>query len=248
MLRFPSVLWTPGSRRLFASVLAALLAILGQPSLAQQFVVDDAAITDPGACQIEAWLGEAAAWILPACSPLASTEITLGLGYADQSHGAHIDRHVEYAAQAKVNVRADAPGAIGASVVAGFGFRPFAQATGMPLEGLFLYLPITYSLPGERAMVHLNCGWSYDVAGSKLHRAIFGARTDLVLSNRLEITGEIFGEGADVGMQGGLRFLGVPDLFLVEVSYGAALTGVTPDIGLALGISLTPPAFFSPIR
>jgi len=228
-------------------LLASTLAV-GAPSAgAQQFVVDDAGITDPGACQLEGWIGEAAGWILPACTPIGRAEFTLGVGYADEAHGGHAHRHTEFVAQAKVNVVPDDPGAFGASVVAGFGFGPFAQATGTSVEELFAYVPVTWTHPGERAFLHLNGGWAYETEASA-HRALYGVRGDLVVHDRLTVIGELFGEGEDVGAQGGLRVTLVPDFLLLDASYGVGVAGDTPDIGFALGIALTPRAFFTPIR
>ncbi|TVP42136.1 MAG: hypothetical protein EA350_17335 [Gemmatimonadales bacterium] len=58
---------------------------------------------------------------------------------------------------------------------------------------------------------------------------------------------ELFGEGRELGAQGGLRITLDPDFLLLDASYGVGITGDTPDIGFALGIALTPGAFFAPI-
>jgi len=241
----------PGGRPRVLSLVSVLLAgalLFGVKSVdAQQFVVDDAGITDPGACQLEGWIGEAAGWILPACTPIGRAEITLGVGYADEAHGGHAHRHTEFVAQAKVNIVPDDPGVFGASVVAGFGFGPFAQATGTSVEELFAYVPVTWTHPGERAFLHLNGGWAYETEASA-HRALYGVRGDLVVHDRLTVIGELFGEGEDVGAQGGLRVSLVPDFLLLDATWGVGVAGDTPDIGFALGIALTPRAFFTPIR
>ena len=246
MIRF-FLTCTSQARLGFSALLIGALSFGAQSVRAQQFVVDDAGITDPGACQFEAWLGESAGWVLPACTLISRTELTLGIGYADERHGDHTDRQVEYVAQAKVNFLPDAPGGLGVSAVVGFGFGPFAQATGVPVEGLFAYVPATYILPGERAIFHANAGWSVETERN-LHRLVYGFRNDVVLHERATVIGEIFGEGQDLGVQGGLRLSIIADLFLIDASYGAALSGDAPDIGFAIGIAITPPRFFTPIR
>jgi hypothetical protein len=63
----------------------------------------------------------------------------------------------------------------------------------------------------------------------------------------MAVIGEPFGEGQDLGVQGGLRLALVPDLLLLDATWGVGVAGDTPGIGFALGIALTPRAFFSPI-
>lgn len=247
MIRYHLPAGTSQAVFFFSAVLVGTLLMGAQSVGAQQFVVDDAGITDPGACQLEGWLGESAGWILPACTPIRRAEITLGIGYADEPHGDHSHRHVEYVAQVKVNVFPDDPGALGASVVTGIGFEPFAQATGTPLEAFFAYVPLTWTRLDERAFLHLNGGWAYETEDGE-HRAIYGVRGDLVLHHQVTVIGEIFGEGSDVGVQGGLRVPLIADLLLIDATYGVAVSGDTPDIGFALGIALTPDAFFRPFR
>ncbi len=231
----------------FSFLLFALTVMVAGPAHAQQFVVDDAGITDPGACQIEGWVGESAGWFLPACTPLGRVELTLGIGYLDEPEGTETNRAVEYVAQAKVALLPDDPGTMGLSVVAGFGFDAFAQATGVPLESVFAYLPLTYTLTDGRAQFHLNGGWAYQHEVGN-HEPIYGIRGDVVLHERVTFIGEFFGEGSEQGAQGGLRVAVIPDLLVVDGSYGASVSGDTPDIGFALGIAITPRPFFTPIR
>lgn len=231
----------------FSGLLVALVTMTAGSADAQQFVVDDAGITDPGACQIEGWVGESAGWLLPACTPIGRVEFTLGVGYLDEPEGTETNRQVEYVAQAKVALLPDDPGRVGLSVVGGFGFDPFAQVTGVPLESVFAYLPLTYTLADGRAQFHLNGGWAYQHEVGN-HDPIYGIRGDVALHERVTLIGEFFGEGSEQGAQGGLRVAVIPDLLLVDGSYGASVSGDTPDIGFALGIAVTPRAFFTPIR
>jgi hypothetical protein len=154
---------------------------------------------------------------------------------------------VEYVAQAKVVLLPDDPERMGVALVAGFGFDRFAQVVGLPLESVFVYLPLTYTLADARAQFHLNGGWAYQHEVGN-HDPIYGFRGDVALHERVALIGELFGEGSEQGAQGGLTVAVVPDLLLVDGSYGASLAGDTPDIGFALGIALTPRAFFTPIR
>ena len=228
-------------------LLVALTTMMAGPADAQQFVVDDAGITDSGACQVEGWVGESAGWLLPACTPIGRVEFTLGVGYLDEAEGTETNRQVEYVAQAKVALLPDDPERVGLSVVGGFGFDPFAQVTGVPLETVLAYLPMTYTLADGRAQFHLNGGWAYQHEVGN-HDAIYGIRGDVALHERVTLIGEFFGEGSEQGVQGGLRVAVIPDLLPVDGSYGASVSGDTPDIGFALGIAITPRAFFAPVR
>ncbi|MFN3597774.1 MAG: hypothetical protein ACK41D_10945 [Rubricoccaceae bacterium] len=216
------------------------------PAAAQQFVVDDAAITGPGACQLEGWLGGSATWLLPACTPLGRAEITLGAGRVQDNHGDHTHAGLEGVAQVKVRLVPDAPGATGVSVVVGAGFGPFAQATGERLSGGYAYLPLTYTAPGERLLVHANAGTSYAREGRAL-RLLYGLRADLVVAGPATLIAELFGEGGDMGAQAGLRLALVPDRLGLDASFGLALRG-EGDTGPALGLAWTPAPFFRPLR
>jgi hypothetical protein len=228
------------------AVLAGLFvaALLSAPALAQQVAVDDAGITEPGACQLEAWVGRLGGWALPACTPFSRTELTLGIGYADEPHGDHSHRHTEVFGEAKVNLLPDDPGTVGVSVVAGAGW---GFEAGLPFEGVYAYVPATYTLPTERALVHANLGWAYETGAEQLV-ALYGLRTDLGVHERVTVLAEVFGIGTAVGAQGGLRLSILPELLTLDATYGATLRGDAPDLGFTVGVSLTPAPFFRPVR
>jgi len=222
-------------------------ALLAQPVFAQQFVVDDAGITDPGACQIEGWVSESARWVLPACTPVSRTEITLGIGLVREAHGDHTHDEIEFVAQAKVSLLPDDPGRVGVSVVAGFGSSPFAQSAGERVEEFFAYVPLTYTAANEVLQFHLNGGWSYNRL-DELHRALYGIRADVSVLEPVQLIGEVFGEGIDLGYQVGVRWHALPDLLSIDASYGNSFSSDDPGIGFALGVAIMPSAFFRPIR
>jgi hypothetical protein len=213
-------------------------------ALAQQVAVDDAGITEPGACQLEAWVGRLGGWVLPACTPFSRTELTLGVGYVDEPHGDYAHRRTEVFGEAKVNLIPDDLGTVGVSVVAGAGW---GFEAGLPFEGAYAYFPATYTLPTERALVHANLGWAYET-GARQHVALYGLRADLALHDRVTVLAEAFGVGTAVGAQGGLRVSVLPDLLALDATYGATLRGDAPDLGFTLGLSLTPAPFFRPLR
>jgi hypothetical protein len=85
------VTWAGGRRRL-AVLFMACIQLLPAAAEAQQFATDDAGIADYRACQVEAWRGETASWLLPACHFIRNLEITAGMGFVqgmDVSWGGH---------------------------------------------------------------------------------------------------------------------------------------------------------------
>jgi hypothetical protein len=234
---------------------------------AQQFVVDDAAVVDAGACQLEAWHGGTASWILPACQPFRNLELTAGLGLHAGGEGG---RDPEYVLQAKYLIRGWGPRQLGIGVVAGIGADPFTQVSGRRLQGVYAYVPATYALPlagsDERLVLHANLGGvlefdahdddahghaghghDHDGGGAHAHLT-WGARADLLLpvaADRFTLIGELFGEDRLLPeFQVGLRGVVVPERLMVDISYGGHTQRGLAGAGWVVGVAWTPPAFF----
>jgi len=237
--------------------LIAGLLILAFPltSGAQQFVVDDAAIADHGACQVEAWHGRTASWVQPACTLVPNLEITAGVGWID--HG-EPDREVEWTVEAKYLFREMAPGRFGVGLIAGVGVDPSAGATGDRFEEVFAYVPISYTTPGERLLLHANFGWHYESAHGHDHghghddegshyAMTWGVRADApipVAADRFTLIGEIFGEDRLLPeFQIGLRTALVPDRLELDVSWGGHTQDDLSGFGWVVGLAWTPPPF-----
>ena len=106
---------------------------LATPAAAQQYVVDDAAIVDYRTCHVEAWHGERASWILPACQPVGNLEIAAGVGFVDEGDDL---RETEYAVEAKTLLRPLEPNDWGVGLVLGAGPNPSAAAGERHLAGI----------------------------------------------------------------------------------------------------------------
>jgi hypothetical protein len=236
------------ARQARAAALAA--AFMVAPAAAQQFVTDDAAITEYGACQLEAWHGPRASWIQPACTPLRSLEVTVAVGFLDAG-GA--DRDVNLLLQAKTLFRELQPGGWAWGLVAGT--NPRAQtAPGQRRFGtVFAYVPLSVSFGDDRLVLHQNVGWHYrrDDPGATgnepAHAFSWGTRGDVWVGGRFTTIGELFGDsrGAHPQWQAGLRTEVVRERLLLDVSYGGHTAAGLQGVGLVVGIAVTPPPFFA---
>lgn len=89
-----NIMLPPASRRaplLLRLLVPATLAAVSagaRPATAQQYVVEDAAVVEYRACQIEAWHGERESWMEPGCQPLRNLELTVGAGFLADGDGA----------------------------------------------------------------------------------------------------------------------------------------------------------------
>lgn len=228
------------------------LALPAQTS-AQQFVTDDAAIVDYRACQVEAWVGEAASWVLPACQPVSKLEVSAGLGLVREAGGSN----PEYVLQGKLLLREGGPGRVGVGLVAGAGFGPLSQVAGDGVAGAFAYVPVSVSIGEDRLILHVNGGWHYErdehehngvIHADAHHQATWAARADLLLPmlrERVTAIGEVFAEGRTrPEFQVGLRTVLLPGRLGFDVSWGGHTVSGFRGAGWALGFAWTPPPFF----
>jgi hypothetical protein len=231
---------------------AALLFVHSSPAHAQQFVVDDAPVGDFRACQLETWHGRLAGWALPACQPLRNLEITPGIGWV-RDFGDGWD--LEFVLQGKYVLRELEPNGFGYSLAGGIGLGPLAQVLGREFDEVFAYVPLSISRFDDQLVLHLNAGWSLERGtngeGEGLrtrdHHFTWGVRSDIVLSERFTVIGEIFSEDrVTPEYQVGLRTTLVPDRLEVDVSYGDRFGGGIDEDrpGLVVGFAWTPPPFF----
>jgi hypothetical protein len=241
-----------------AALVAACLALfLPAPGAAQQFVTDDAAIADRGACQLEAWHGRTESRIEPACTLLPNMELTAGVGWIDEGGP---DREVEWALEAMYLFREMAPGRVGVGLIAGFGLHPSRQATDERLEEVFAFVPMSYTTPGERLILHANLGWHYetdhdhghthghahDQEGGH-HALTWGLRADVpipVAADRFTLIGELFGEDRLLPeFQIGVRTALLADRLAMDVSWGGHTQDDLTGYGWVVGLAWTPPPF-----
>ncbi len=230
----------------FPKCLGGVLLWLGAVPLAgQQYVVDDAAVVDPGACQIEAWHGERASWILPACHLIPGLELTFGSGFVN---GAGSDRTTEYAIEAKTLFRDPDVDGWGIGVVVGVGPNPSADADQRRFGDVYVFSPASVPLLQGRLIVHGNLGWRWDRetvpstvdgSGSEAHHLTWGLRTDLPLHRFMSFLLEGYGEGSErPSVQMGFRTHFADAGMEVDWSWGRALGRPGEGPGFTLGVSL----------
>lgn len=184
----------------FSSLFLLFWILLPAPASGQQLVVDDAEIVDRGACQVEAWHGERASWILPACQFLSNVEISVGAGFIDDGTG---HRETEYAVEAKTLIRPLSPGSWGLGVVFGVGPNPSAEGEERHFGDVYAFMPASISLLNDRLVVHGNLGWGWHretvdhgdhVHESDDHHLTWGLRSDVALSDTFTLLAELYGE------------------------------------------------------
>jgi hypothetical protein len=229
-------------------LLLVSVAALPPRAPAQQFVTDDAAITEYRACQLEAWHGQRASWIQPACTPVRNLEVTLAVGFLDAG-GPGRERDVLL--QGKTLFRPLQAGDWGWGLALGTTPRGRVFPGQRRFGTLFAYVPLSLSLGEDRVVLHQNAGWHYrrDEEGAPgpeaAHAFTWGTRGDLWLGGRFTAIAELFGDSrrACPQWQAGLRTELWRERLLLDVSYGRH-TASLPGTGFTLGIAFTPGRLF----
>lgn len=234
--------------RLAVIAVAVALAFFVTPALAQQYVVDDAEIVDYRACHVEAWHGERASWILPACQPVRNLEVAAGVGFIDDGFGA---RETEYAIEAKTLFRPLSTNDWGAGLVVGVGPNPSASAGEVRFGDVYAFVPISVSLLSDRLVLHPNVGWlwqrddhadhGHSHGGDDAHHALtWGFRGDAAAGGPFTLIGEIYGEDRrtpeyQIGVRTAFPAAGVE----MDVSWGGHLETGTRGPGFTVGLAFT---------
>lgn len=213
---------------------------------AQQFVVDDAAIAGPRSCQLEAWWGEAEAWVLPACQFIPRTEITLGFSHLDAGFGG---RDFHGVVEGKLLLRDSEEERWGWGLVVG-GALPLEE--GSTPTSAWAYIPLSLNVQAIQAVFHLNAGWGFERENHldhthDHHGLAWGVRSDVGVAPRLTLIGELFGLSGD-GVQGqvGLRAELLPERLSLDVSRAHHFDGGEEGLGFQVGLAWTPAPFRRP--
>ncbi len=265
MLLFPRHASVTGRRTPHAAAAALMTAALWTSAVlvlapvavgAQQYITDDAALTEHRACQIQMWHGQRASWVLPVCTPVQNVELSLGFiavwddGTMDENTG-----HFEYVVQGKTLLRPLTTNSWGAGFVVGTGRDPALASTNPDLRSYYAYVPLSLSLAGDRVVLHQNTGWLYQRAGDEQewrgrHGISWAARADVALGGPhrplvavLEAYGAEGAAGVASEFQLGLRAFPRPESVQVDLSWGGFLRTGRRAAGWTLGVTLVTPPF-----
>lgn len=132
-----------------------MLLLAPGPAETQQYVVDDAAIVNYRACQVEAWHGERASWILPACQLGRNVELTVGAGFVDEGNS---HRETKYAVEAKTLFRPLDTNSWGVGLVLGVGPNPSAVSGERRFGDAYAFVPASLSLLDDRLLPEFQVG------------------------------------------------------------------------------------------
>lgn len=245
-----------------SSAVVALLLVVSAESLGgQQYITDDAAITERNGCQIQMWHGQRASWVLPVCTPARNAEISVGF-IAVWEDGA--DGHFEYVVQGKTLFRPLTKNGWGAGFVVGAGRDPALASTDPELRSYYAYVPFSVSLASDRVVLHQNTGWLYQRSGDERrfrgrHALTWAARADVEVGQLrmpgltdgarvpllviMETYGAQGAAGARPEFQIGLRSFIRPETVQVDVSWGGLLNSGRRAAGWTIGLMIVIPPF-----
>ena len=184
-------------------------------------VVDDAALTDPGHCQVESWTQVTPAhteyWAVPACNVAGSWELAAGLGQVvpDGAGGAFRLGVV----QAKTVFRPLQKNGWGIGLTIANQFRP---GDGVPGD-LSVLVPLSLSLLGDRVLLHANIGW-LRARSSGENDGLWAAGAEWAVRPRWALTMEAYGTKRGHGFtQAGARFNLIPDRLALDAGVGGRI-------------------------
>ncbi len=193
-----------------AFALAALAA--GTAHAGRPLATDDAAIVEPGACQLELWFahgrGDRTLWANPGCNPFGSTEFSLGGAHARDDDGGRV---TVVAWQVKQLLRAFDARRPGFALALRGERDPRVHGGGPRLQGdTELKAIATWPLAGEAWLLHTNLGALRQRVGGEAPlwrtRATWAAALDAEVLPATRASVETHGSGPQrAHWQAGLR-------------------------------------------
>jgi hypothetical protein len=217
---------------------ACLLACAAIPALAgRPMTVEDAAIVDPGQCQLETYAQHAPEsnlneyWATPACNIGGSWELAAGAAWMeDQIRTTHYGR-----LQAKTVFRPLMAGGWGIGLVLANQFR-----AGRGLDGeLSANVPLSFSLRDDSILLHLNAGLLRAVRAPRRIDTTWGVGAEFKLNERHSLTAEAYGQQRyGTRYQFGYAHALIPDHLQIDATWGRRLARGGKEPVLTLGLVL----------
>lgn len=215
------------------------LALLLAPAIAQAgrpMTTDDAAVLEPGTCQLEAWWqrlhDHSEAWLAPACSIAPGWEAGLSLVRTREPGSTTSDR--VGGMYAKTVLRPLQTNGWGLGVVVSH----LPLAAGSLAGDTALNVPLTMSWHDDAVLVHANAGWTRHYT---IHQggATWALGAEMAVGSRAALTLETFGaKRGHSYVQAGARYSVLPNRLDVDAAYGERLTARGKEAYLSLGLTL----------
>ena len=203
--------------------LLAALALIASPAYAARpFVTDDARVVDPQGCQVETFykrqreFREQEFWILPACNPWGSVELTLGASWVDSTQPGDSRNLILQGKTVLVPLETNGTGfavTLGVAQVSPFQsprvWNPYVNGAG------------SFSFFNDRIVLHANLGALRD---NQLHitRGTWGIGAEILLvAPRLYGILESYGQRLEKPtLHGGVRIWIVPNRVQLDATVG----------------------------
>ena len=226
------------SRRRAIWPVAALFACASAQA-ARPMVVDDAAITSPGNCQVESWTqrtsGQTEYWAMPACNVAGTWELAAGLGRIDPDGAG--SAYGSGVVQAKTVFRPLEKNGWGIGLTIANQFR---QGSGINGD-LSVLFPVSLSLMDDQVLVHANAGWLRAHASGQ-QDGFWATGTDWAVRSRLTLTLEAYGTGRGHGFtQAGTRFTIIPDRLAFDAAVGSRIGRLGAERYATIGLTFAGP-------
>ncbi|MYM22514.1 hypothetical protein GTP46_07645 [Duganella sp. FT135W] len=214
---------------------ACLLAYATLPAHAgRPMTVDDAAIVDPGQCQLETYALRADEvrefWATPACNVGGTWELAAGGAWMEDNR-----RTMHYGRlQAKTVFKTLDPGGWGIGLVLANQFR-----SGRGLDGdLSANMPLSFSLRDDSVLLHLNAG-VVRMQSRRRTDASWGIGAEFKLSERNSLTAETFGrQRSGSRYQVGFAHALIPDHLQIDATWGSRMARGASEPVVTLGLVL----------
>ncbi|MCX7833968.1 MAG: hypothetical protein N2490_07145 [Ignavibacteria bacterium] len=221
---------------IFYVIISTFVNIKSYP---QQFIVDNAEITDYNAFQVEAWYGKSSKWLLPAFHYFKNLEFTCGIGLEKKLNKEENNILIQGKTIFNSNDSASAViGFVGGTILS---FNNEEKI----FTSFYVYTPISICIWHDKMIIHQNFGYlaSTDCNGLK-GLFLWGSRFEILPIEKFTFWIEVFVEGfSKPEFQIAIQLSIIESRFFSTLSYAGNFSK-DDDKGLFLGISVTPPPIF----
>jgi hypothetical protein len=220
---------------LFCTCVAGLAFTLEARAAGGAYIVDDAVIGAPGACQVESWLALAsthdlAAVTAPACVVNFGHPVEITTQFSRTSSNGIWD--TAFTLKGKTTLLPVEGNSFGLGLIGTMSY----DITGHQISTATVFVPLTIQL-SEPLKLNLNAGLFRDQANNRSF-GLWGAGVEYSINKPITLIAEVFGgQGTSKpAVQGGIRYTPV-DKVDFDLIYGRNLTGEEAN-WLTLGVNL----------